>query len=57
VGVSGRYIKALRNGHRQPSAAVRAALTKIAASHARKSLPETIDDDADACAVFVCLKE
>ena len=52
AGVSDRYIKALRNGHRQPSASVRSALTKIAADYARRFLPEQLADDVDACAAF-----
>jgi hypothetical protein len=53
AGLRQRFIKALRNGHRQPSAAVRAALTEISAAHARKFLAEPIAVDMDACAPFV----
>jgi len=53
TGKSKRFIKALRNGTRQPSSEVKQVLTRIAADFARGALDEQIVDQVNACAAFL----
>jgi len=52
TGCSERHIKAIRNGHRKPSAKVKRILAKLAAEFARKFMPEARADDLDVCAAM-----